>query len=125
MLQRVLQTLRRSRRSRLALHVEPRVTAEDRFVLQHLLTHVARPDGIVIEVGSFLGNGSTQSLLEVIRPLKGTLYCVDTWRGNDNVPWHLQLAEKYDLFATFRHHVGRADGLAFVKPMMMTSRDAA
>ncbi|MBM4070484.1 MAG: class I SAM-dependent methyltransferase [Planctomycetes bacterium] len=109
----------------LALHIEPRVTQEDRFVLRQLLEKVARPGMVVVEIGSFLGNGSTRTMCETIGPLGGALYCVDTWRGNDNVEWHQQLARTHDLFNTFRHNVGVFGATPTVKPLLMTSLDAA
>ena len=130
MLAQILRAIRRqpprsSSSRELALHIEPRVTVEDRCVLKRLVKQSVRPGGIVVEVGSFLGNGSTQTFVEALTPLSGTLYCVDTWRGNENVPWHQQMARAYDLFGTFRHYVALADGTRMVKPMVMPSRDAA
>jgi hypothetical protein len=110
---------------RLAVHVEPRVSEQDRCVLSLMVDEVAREGTLVAEIGSFLGNGSAPTLAEKLRPLDGLLYCVDTWRGNQNVEWHQQLARDFDLFATFRDHVHRHDAVDMVKPLVMPSRDAA
>jgi predicted O-methyltransferase YrrM len=110
---------------RLALHVEPRVSEQDRCVLSLLVDEVAREGMLAAEIGSFLGNGSTRTFIEKLRPLAGSLYCVDTWRGNQNVEWHQQLARDFDLFATFRDHVHRCEADDMVKPLVMPSRDAA
>ncbi|MBI4707647.1 MAG: class I SAM-dependent methyltransferase [Candidatus Omnitrophica bacterium] len=110
----------------LALHVEPRITKEDSFVLQQLLKNLPTR-GIVVEVGSFLGNGSTKTIIDTIlyKDVNGTLYCIDTWKGNQNVDWHLKLAEEYSLFDTFLYYVTMYGGQNIVKPMIMESKDAA
>jgi predicted O-methyltransferase YrrM len=110
---------------RLAVHVEPRVSEQDRCVLSLLVDDVAREGMLVAEIGSFLGNGSTRTIAAKLRPFGGLLYCIDTWRGNQNVEWHQQLARDFDLFATFRDHVHRYDADEMVKPLVMASRDAA
>ncbi len=110
---------------KLATHVAPRITDQDRFVLRKLAREVARPGMRIAEVGSFLGNGSTLALLEVAAEFGGEVVCIDTWRGSTNVQWHLDLARDHDLFATFRHHVGEAGFSSQCKPMVMESLVAA
>lgn len=109
---------------KLALHIEPRITEADSFVLRQLLKGFTVLERIV-EIGSFLGNGSTRTIIETIKDIGGILYCVDTWRGNQNVEWHLELAKEYSLFNTFFHYVTVFDGQDIVKPMVMQSSDAA
>jgi hypothetical protein len=110
---------------RLALHVEPRITEQDRFVLQQLLSGIPQKN-IVVEIGSFLGNGSTKEFIDAIKDSDGNfLYCVDTWKGNNNVDWHLKLAKEYSLFDTFLYYVTMYGGQNIVKPMIMESTDAA
>lgn len=111
--------------TKLAVHISPRITEQDRFVLKLLLNKVNKSGMRVAEIGSFLGNGSTKTIIEEIKNTNAVFYCVDTWRGNQNVQWHLRLAEEYDLFATFLHHATLAGGQNIVKPMMMESEDAA
>ncbi|HEY1735555.1 MAG TPA: class I SAM-dependent methyltransferase [Methylovirgula sp.] len=79
----------------------------------------------MLEVGSWLGGGSTQIFIEELRGIKGQLFCVDTWRGSPNVERHQELARTYDLFGTFRHNVSVGDGDAVVRPLVMDSLDAA
>jgi hypothetical protein len=110
---------------KLLLNIEPRVTTQDSFVLQFLLKKFFPWNGCAVEIGSFLGNGSTKTIIEAIKDTRGTLYCVDTWKGSPNVAWHRQLAEDHDLFATFRYHTALCGGEDIVKPMMMESKDAA
>lgn len=109
---------------KLALHVDPRITEQDRHVLKLLVSKVQRPGMLVAEVGSFLGNGSTLALLEVVRQAGGRLHCIDTWKGNENVQWHLDLAREYSLFDTFMHYVRQAGGEQYVAPIAMTSEEA-
>ena len=49
---------------------------------------------VVVEIGSFLSNGSTKTIIETMKDVGGTFYCIDTWKGNQNVDWHLKLAEE-------------------------------
>ena len=109
----------------LATHIEPRVTDQDRFVLSLLMKKVSGSSPVIAEIGSFLGNGSTSTLIKAMNGRDGKIYCIDTWKGNQNVEWHLNLAEEFSLFDTFLHHVAEADGKDIVKPMVMESLDAA
>jgi predicted O-methyltransferase YrrM len=97
----------------------------DRVALRALIQTQKRPDRTMIEIGSWLGNGSTRVFIEEIRASGGVLYAVDTWKGNPNVEKHQALVAQYNAFETFRHHVGLAGGEALVKPLVMASRDAA
>ncbi|MCP3943387.1 MAG: class I SAM-dependent methyltransferase [Desulfobacteraceae bacterium] len=112
-------------KKRLALHIEPRISKGDRYVLKHLIQSVFNENLIVVEIGSFLGNGSTKAFLDEIRSKKGSLYCVDTWKGNTNVAWHSRLAAEYDFFSTFTHNVDLYGGSEIVKPLVMDSLSAA
>jgi hypothetical protein len=73
----------------------------------------------VLEVGSWLGNGSTQELGAHC----DEVYCVDHWQGNPGVQRHQELIETFDVFATFQANTaifGRK-----IRPLMMSSKDAA
>lgn len=89
----------------------------DREALSRLVRSIGART--VLEVGSWLGDGSTRTLLE-----EGTtLYAVDHWRGSSNVQRQQEVAAEFDVFATFRHNTAPwADRL---KPMMMSSVEAA
>jgi hypothetical protein len=67
---------------KLALHIEPRITIQDSFVLSRLLRKIRRSEMVVAEIGSFLGNGSTKTIIETIKDVNGVFYCIDTWKGN-------------------------------------------
>lgn len=120
-------------RHKIALHVRPQFSVEDSFVLRHLVKKTIRKfsgknssdEIVIVEVGSFLGNGSTQVIIEAMKGHKAVLYCVDTWEGNQNVDWHVELAREYSLLDTFLYHVQKSGARNFVKPMIMESKDAA
>ncbi len=79
----------------------------------------------VLEVGSWLGTGSTAVLIKALQDGPGALYCVDTWRGSSNVERHAEFTKQYDAFATFMYNVEKNGGLDIVKPLLMSSREAA
>jgi predicted O-methyltransferase YrrM len=80
----------------------------DREALRRLIRRAGRPGARMAEVGSWLGQGSTQVFIEELGPLDGRLTCVDTWEGSPNVARHQELARDFDLFGTFRHNVAHA-----------------
>ena len=96
----------------------------DREALRRLIRRAARPGARMAEVGSWLGQGSTQVFIEELRPLEGRITCVDTWEGSPNVARHQELARDFDLFATFRRNVGHA-GDALVALRMESAAAAA
>jgi hypothetical protein len=53
-------------------------TKLNRFVLKLLLDKLKSPGMVVAEIGSFLGNGSTKTIIETIKDVNGVLYCMDT-----------------------------------------------
>ena len=79
----------------------------------------------VLEIGSWLGQGRTRILLEEARKKGGTVYCVDTWKGNPNVKKHQHIVSEYDVLGTFLKNVEAAGGSQLVKPLIMSSGDAA
>jgi len=96
----------------------------DRIALSQLLSRLGR-NLRVLEVGSWLGNGSTTTLIRVLQSRDGVLYCVDTWKGNPNVKRHQSLVAEYDAFGSFLECVKSAGGEEIVKPLVMSSADAA
>jgi len=95
----------------------------DREALRRLARQVNRPGVRMAEVGSWLGTGSTQVLIDELERTAGTLVCVDTWEGSPNVPRHLEIVRDYDVFGTFLHNVERAGER--VRPVRLTSLEAA
>lgn len=80
---------------------------------------------VALEVGSWLGQGSTQVLIKAAAKKNGTVYCVDTWKGNINVLKHQKIVEEYDVFGTFLYNVENANALSIVKPLVMDSQSAS
>jgi predicted O-methyltransferase YrrM len=100
-------------------------SAADSRVLALLVEAIGKARPVVLELGSWLGDGSTACFIKELERSRGILYCVDTWRGNKQVPRHREIDEQYDVFATYLANVRRTGGEKVVKPMMMTSREAA
>ena len=65
------------------------------------------------EIGSFIGNGSTQVFIEE----KVELVCVDTWRGTVCDEWMTMAAKEVDVFSHFRNNVGDSLGKEVVAIM--------
>ena len=97
----------------------------DRIALRVLIRSIKKPFLRILEIGSWVGNGSTRVIIEEIQNKRGVLYCVDHWEGNANVDRHQRLVSEYDIFATFKANVSSYKGSDLVKPLVMSSRDAA
>lgn len=104
----------------------PSFGQDDCAALRCLVRKIAKPDCRILEVGSWLGTGSTRVILDELSSISGSkLYCVDTWKGSPNVIRHQQIVEEYDVLSTFRHNVKEACADNLVCQLIMTSRDAA
>jgi predicted O-methyltransferase YrrM len=79
----------------------------------------------VLEVGSWLGQGSTAVLIDAARRHQGTIYCVDTWKGNPNVERHQRIVRDYDVLGTFLENVAARGGQDVVRTLVMSSEEAA
>jgi len=82
---------------------------------------------IVIEVGSWIGGGSTRHMGELLKQHGGTLYAVDTWLGSSTqqvgqVHYQPILARVYEQFLSNMVHWNLTD---IVIPCKMTSLEAA
>jgi len=100
-------------------------TEFDRDALKELIGKVLRPGARMLEVGSWLGNGSTRTFVEHLLPQSGVLYCIDTWKGSANIERHQQIVRDFDVFSTFMLNVEAYGGIGVVRPIMMTSKEAA
>jgi predicted O-methyltransferase YrrM len=106
--------------------IPPEIHPPDAEVLTLLLDEVKREGMLVLEVGSWVGNGSTRVIVEAIRDVGGTLYCVDTWQGSDNVKHHQDYREHYqDIFSIFCANVRAYQGADLVKPLVAPSVEAS
>jgi hypothetical protein len=102
--------------------IPPEIFPPDAAALTALLGCVRRPGMVALEVGSWVGNGSTRVLVEGLRAVGGTLYCVDTWEGSDNVRHHAERHERHgDLFTVFADNVSRYGGRRVVRPLVKPS----
>jgi predicted O-methyltransferase YrrM len=98
----------------------------DRLALAELIRTIAKPQCRMAEVGSWLGNGSTQVFLETLAPFaESSLLCVDTWRGTQNVRRHQEIVAEYDVLGTFLANVEAAGSPVRVKTLIADSLDAA
>ena len=98
----------------------------DRMALRQLVQRIDRPRKRILEIGSWLGTGSTTTIIETLRgEADALLFCVDTWRGSANVEKHQQMVAQYDVFSTFMHNVRKAGGENSIKSLVMSSLDAA
>jgi predicted O-methyltransferase YrrM len=106
--------------------IPPEIHIPDANVLRGLLGRVRRPGVVVVEVGSWVGNGSTRVLAEVVRPTGGRVYCVDTWAGSDNVLHHLRYRERYPtMFPLFAANVRGYGGEGVIRPVIRPSVEAS
>lgn len=97
----------------------------DREALRCLIRKALRPGCVMLEVGSWLGMGSTRVFAEELQSVGGVLYCVDTWQGSPNVAKHREIVERYDVLATFRHNVQRYATEGVVHPLVGPSAEIA
>ena len=111
------------------LYLDPFTTSfgiDDREALRVLVRRVIRPGCRIIEIGSWLGTGSTQVIIEELLGVPDVkLFCVDTWKGSPNVVRHQQIVSEYDVVASFRRNVSLAGGEGIVRQLIMSSEDAA
>ena len=78
----------------------------DADALTAIIRRVLTPGCRIAEIGSWLGNGSTQAILRAISSAAGArLLCVDTWAGTAGVGRHTEIAAQFDVLGTFRQNV--------------------
>jgi hypothetical protein len=106
--------------------IPPEIHPADADVLTSLLNEIKHEGMVVLEVGSWVGNGSTRVIVETIRDVGGTLYCVDTWAGSDNVSHHREYRDRcHTMFTVFFDNVRKYNGHNIVRPLVMPSIDAS
>jgi hypothetical protein len=79
------------------------ITAEQKIILQSLAESVAREGVQFLEIGSWLGD-SAIVLGKVAQKHKGTLVCVDWWKGNPGTGLEI-IASHNDIFSKFWERV--------------------
>ncbi len=97
----------------------------DREALRLLLDEIGTDLPTIVEIGSWLGTGSTQVMIDFVRNRGGRLHCVDTWEGSPGVDNHAKIASTYDVYETFRRNVRAAGGENVVTAHRLTSIQAA
>ena len=91
-----------------------------------MLDRVCNSSCRVLEIGSWLGAGSTRVIIEKLTSLRNSrLYCVDTWKGSPNVPAHQTIVAEYNVFETFMHNIRQVGGNDIACPLVMDSQRAA
>lgn len=97
----------------------------DRAALTRILGDLKAAPPTIVEVGSWLGTGSTQILLDHVKRLSGRLHCVDSWQGSPAVQGHADMLVAYDVYRSFLENINRAGGEGCVEPYRMSSMEAA
>jgi predicted O-methyltransferase YrrM len=107
--------------------IPPEITITDAEVLTDLVLTIRHRRMVVVEVGSWVGNGSTRIIIEAMREAaQGTLYCVDTWTGSDNVSHHLNYRrQRVNLFRVFAQNMTRYNARHIVQPLTLSSLEAS
>ena len=93
--------------------------------LRLLLQEIGTSRPTIVEIGSWLGAGSTRVMIDFVRDRGGRLHCVDTWEGSPGVDNHAKIVSSYDVYETFRHNVRAAGGESVVTSHRLTSIQAA
>ncbi|MBI5684050.1 MAG: class I SAM-dependent methyltransferase [Verrucomicrobia bacterium] len=105
--------------------ITPSIGGGDAKMLIRLLNKVKRENMAALEVGSWVGNGSTRVITNHIRDLHAVFYCVDTWAGSENVPFHQEFRKRYNtFFEVFADNVRAYNGQDIVRPLVMPSTQA-
>lgn len=97
---------------------DPQLTTGDMAALEKFASNV-KPN-IAIEVGSWKGLSTW-----ILSKYCAVLYCVDTWKAADSTPHMQEDARQRDIFSIFRQNLTQFNLMERVKPMMMTSMEAA
>jgi len=102
----------------------PSFSPYDIAALRQLVSRLA-PGFAALEIGSWLGQGSTTVLIDEAKRRQGTVYCVDTWKGNPNVERHQSIVRDYDVLGTFLQNVAARGGQDVVRTLVMPGEEAA
>ena len=104
----------------------PQFSIGDATVLKVLLNRLPPQNKNIkiLEVGSWMGNGSTIILGEFAKERDGMLYCVDTWRGSLVEKSHNTSIQSHDIYGTFEYNIQGRGLEKYVKPLIMPSSEA-
>ena len=89
----------------LYLNNYPSFGDDDKEALRLLIRQILRPNCRVLEIGSWLGTGSTRVIVDELRFVNdGRLYYVDTWKGSKNIRKHERRDSTLDVKSSCRRH---------------------
>lgn len=94
---------------------------EDVLAIKELLAKVAHEGILCAEVGTWKGY-SASIIAEIIKPLNGSLYCVDHWEGSQG--FEKQATER-DIFNIFKENMKELDLWDVIHPLHMDSKYAS
>ena len=107
---------------------EVQLNPQRTVVLKKLLQGIAKPGLRILEIGSWMGCGSTSLFARCVKEQGGVLYCVDTWGGRggslspvNSLEWR---GELFDIFSMFQERMRMVGTRDVVHPLVMSS-DAA
>jgi predicted O-methyltransferase YrrM len=96
-----------------------------------LYSHIAKvlPDGAeVVEIGCWMG----QSIIHFCQRLqdigkKATVHCVDTWKGEENQPAHLEIVSAHggSIFNKFQDNCMESEVIGMISPIIGDSAESA
>jgi predicted O-methyltransferase YrrM len=112
-------------RKQLYLDEYPSFGEFDQACLINLVADLGAQFPTIVEVGSWLGSGSTRILIEHVKRFGGRLHCVDTWEGSPGIARHAEIREAYDIYESFWENVRRAGGADCVEAHRLPSTEAA
>jgi hypothetical protein len=96
----------------------------NRIMLEKVVRTVAIPDMKILEVGTWKGL-STSVIAKVVAENNGTIYCVDTWGGNQGLGGIHSEPRYKDIFAIFRNNMKKLGVWHYIRPLYMDSFSAA
>lgn len=106
---------------------EVQITGGQKNVLHRIVKSMGRDGMAVAEVGCWLGE-STAVIAGVVSRFGGMLYCIDHWKGNDNVqhPNSLyDIASRIDVYAFFEKNMREEGVWESIRVVRRPSPDAA
>ena len=106
----------------IAQEISSSLDSNEGQALISLAQRVAKPDAVLVEVGSWTGCSSS-SLAQVIRAFGGHLYCVDHWEGSTDTAL-VELAKNNDVYKIFETNLTKAGLWDYLTPLIMDSKTA-
>lgn len=99
------------------------ITRTEGNIINELAARKAKPDAILVEVGSWEGF-SAMAIGAAIGKLGGHLYCIDHWKGSVGTEL-LEEAKAKDIYKIFESNIKALGLWEYVTPMVMDSLTAS